>query len=1413
LLMPRIDSIPEETHYQDHMKGDVSWKNSFEVEGGRINLYKAFVRGTRNKLLSEATNEKPWLLKSWRDQIILDMAGKNEIEKAGRYTRFIDEIVPGGKKNQNAALMPGDIRERWMANVERFIDGLRGLKAANQFTQENVLNLLKPAVVAEPPLALALVPEGGRLRSDFRQTLPSAEAPVSQDTRSEVRMSLSPSEAVNQAFIDLEKSLEDGGGGVREKDIDRIVELSKRAETAQVFTDEHIAKLVALINFHQNSNSAISALESLSTRLSPQAMSSISRGTIDQVLNFVQPDASDSEDLLQVSNPDPESAAPVPAGNEELGDTFNEFMREDLEDSYRTALAWLFRAMVSNPANRDKFNETDAYLILKAFLRGDDVGVQLGALAKSSARELLVKIKFSQTGKASLPAFDSIIFALDQLDPEVLVKTARSETATEEDRIKLRKRLDRAAHLIEGLTDLLEVPEIAARINSYHLQEISKWFLLTPGLKKWDAKVMRDLLRVPPSSYSAAGDMHPGQALETKLERFHTRLREVILEKAEDHRSQSLEIINGMLRFYAGYLKPVSEGENDYTTWGPNQTPPVHEGGLPSDQIAATIGLIMDGLGYRNPQPFSPGSRLRPALIKMKNQIPLNDADLDAANESLAPINMTITLQDGIPQLRAETRTETGAAGEAASAEQLADFLSSLLEGPGFEFDESVYEALAGNAGRVSGQRWGVIHPEPDQIIKALEILANPEGHQEPKLQGQLGNIRQNKQFYPWVIANHLQDKLNNYPGSEGAKSDSARTAINAVLAEKKLSELDKQDHRVTRYIAAIILILRVLENGGSPADAQIQKSVVELLMPDPFTVPKIPRDDLRYFLEAGKFYQERKRDTAQKIETPYYRAREAVAAALKASKKAKEQGLVKKYDDAENTFSAFNQVADPEIKKLLDKIANPSAPARSETRLPVDRTGSKLGTPQPARAEVRVNEDEDRLRMRDFLIEDILNKLRSDPLVSSISLAYKLENVWARSAQGPFHFGSLIAKITGEPEESSLWLTVAYRLGKNQSFRFRPSQTIPTEFLEDPEFLQSVEEAVMEQLRLSSEKTPMAGLLRQLKQNIETFLKYYPKQGFLREDFFEPLESDLAGLDSAAPEDLIIQTIERYRSRWKQLSIEIDLMAISNAKKRKGWFSSFSFGGNSEAMQIKFGNEILNIVSQILPARSEVRATELIAKGFERLIGEIERQSAVLKGLNQRQRQQQLFAMLQTILTEQMKVDLAVQRPQEVNAISPRTEYLEIQEELQREIRDRLDAARPLLAKATAQAAAPDLLESLFGEYVPSEDEVVLSGELITENGETSLEILPAGEALEFLSQNRFPAGQRVLQFEIYARGGELHMEVVDLIGAPNTGNTLRFYFSFAEWAQFVSDYLKQPLTVEFETAVFGGKPSRFGF
>ena len=52
VISPQIASIPEDIYYLDQMHGRVSWQGSFKVKNGKVNLYDAFVRHTRDQLLA-----------------------------------------------------------------------------------------------------------------------------------------------------------------------------------------------------------------------------------------------------------------------------------------------------------------------------------------------------------------------------------------------------------------------------------------------------------------------------------------------------------------------------------------------------------------------------------------------------------------------------------------------------------------------------------------------------------------------------------------------------------------------------------------------------------------------------------------------------------------------------------------------------------------------------------------------------------------------------------------------------------------------------------------------------------------------------------------------------------------------------------------------------------------------------------------------------------------------------------------------------------------------------------------------------------------------------------------------------------------------------------------------------------------
>ncbi len=156
LITPHLDSIPENNAYRDHMRGEVSWKEYFKVENGKVNLYEAFVRAVRDKLLGfdvgaalrgRPDNQRPYLnsgqaqrpaptIKTWRDQIIRDLAEKKQIDRAGEYTRFLDEVT---LYRQPSTL------HRSMAKLDRFVQGLIRLEADHQLTEQNILNLSKLA--------------------------------------------------------------------------------------------------------------------------------------------------------------------------------------------------------------------------------------------------------------------------------------------------------------------------------------------------------------------------------------------------------------------------------------------------------------------------------------------------------------------------------------------------------------------------------------------------------------------------------------------------------------------------------------------------------------------------------------------------------------------------------------------------------------------------------------------------------------------------------------------------------------------------------------------------------------------------------------------------------------------------------------------------------------------------------------------------------------------------------------------------------------------------------------------------------------------------------------------------------------------------------------------------------------------
>lgn len=196
LVVPHIDSLPEENHYQEHMTGRVSWRSYFRIENGSVNLHEAFVRAARDRLIDLAGSEGGKILKLWRDQIIRELAAEKRTGDAGRYTRFIDEAAKERLDQKYSGL-----ESAWLENIDAFTKGVQRLQQSGSLTESALLQLIR-SLVSQPmapanglaPGALAaadLLELVSSVVPDFEAAAESAAAPLTADsgdgTRSEQR--------------------------------------------------------------------------------------------------------------------------------------------------------------------------------------------------------------------------------------------------------------------------------------------------------------------------------------------------------------------------------------------------------------------------------------------------------------------------------------------------------------------------------------------------------------------------------------------------------------------------------------------------------------------------------------------------------------------------------------------------------------------------------------------------------------------------------------------------------------------------------------------------------------------------------------------------------------------------------------------------------------------------------------------------------------------------------------------------------------------------------------------------------------------------------------------------------------------------------------------------------------------------
>ncbi|MCH7870808.1 MAG: TolC family protein [Planctomycetes bacterium] len=137
VVTPDIDEIPEKTRYHDYMRGQVSWNKYFEVRNGRIDLRAAFTEATVDRLMA-GSQKQGLVLKEWRDSVIRNLYEQGRIALAGRYTRLLDKKI----KNALNDDMITRFTEKWSANLERFIERIKGLDRQERLTEIAVARIL-----------------------------------------------------------------------------------------------------------------------------------------------------------------------------------------------------------------------------------------------------------------------------------------------------------------------------------------------------------------------------------------------------------------------------------------------------------------------------------------------------------------------------------------------------------------------------------------------------------------------------------------------------------------------------------------------------------------------------------------------------------------------------------------------------------------------------------------------------------------------------------------------------------------------------------------------------------------------------------------------------------------------------------------------------------------------------------------------------------------------------------------------------------------------------------------------------------------------------------------------------------------------------------------------------------------------
>ena len=181
-----------ENHYENLMRGHVSWRAYFKLDKGKVDLRSAFIQSTLDQLMpgqSPLTTHDPRfmirdsrLFKTWHDNLIRDVAAHGRLAQAGQYTRWVDQAAQAWAEKEIAA----PVRKVWKERVEQFLQELKQLVDQRQLTDAHMARLFTaPALSPVGDKPLVAIP----LSSEILTAMTSFRSSVSMgaDARSEIR--------------------------------------------------------------------------------------------------------------------------------------------------------------------------------------------------------------------------------------------------------------------------------------------------------------------------------------------------------------------------------------------------------------------------------------------------------------------------------------------------------------------------------------------------------------------------------------------------------------------------------------------------------------------------------------------------------------------------------------------------------------------------------------------------------------------------------------------------------------------------------------------------------------------------------------------------------------------------------------------------------------------------------------------------------------------------------------------------------------------------------------------------------------------------------------------------------------------------------------------------------------------------